>query len=49
VTVLHRHNTVIEELADDANLLLITCQWGEAEQSGPRDERLGALDPAGTF
>jgi hypothetical protein len=48
-TVLHRHNTVIDELADDANLLLITCGWGETEQPEPRDERLGALDPAGTF
>ncbi|MCP2323318.1 hypothetical protein HDA40_001825 [Hamadaea flava] len=48
-TVLHRHNTVLEELTDDPNLLLITCDWGEIEQPEPRDERLRALDPAGTL
>ena len=48
-TVLHRHKTVIDELADDANLFLITCGWGETQQPGRRDERLSALDPAGVF
>jgi hypothetical protein len=49
VTLLQRHNTLIDGLVDDASLLLITCDWGETEQPDPRDERLRALDPAGTI
>ena len=48
-TVLHRHNTVLEELFTGGNVYTITCAWSDSPQPPARSDLDHQLHPAGRY